>query len=441
MSLATMTSSPQIPTTLRVGVFFDGTGNNQANAVSDVGRPAPGATGSYANALSNVALLHRLYPMGADAQGAMHYLSLYVEGVGTQAGAPDIMLDQISGVGPTGVEARVQQALAWVAERVHCWAQAQPQQRPLAGVEFDVFGFSRGAAAARHFANRVIDPADRDAAWAAALERGAILNFIGLFDTVAAILDPLTRKPVAEGMGTLRLGLAEGVARQVWQLVAAHERRHNFPLVASDNDLALPGVHADLGGGYLPVVQEAVLMSQPFSCQVALSTAAEGTAAYRNAAQALSALPKEQRTGALLRTWEVPGTGHNARREAPTKCVYAAPCREREVSGALSRVYLSVMRERACAAGVPFAALDSLRLAALPEELAPISACLHDYALGRRTSLELDDEQQALLQRRYIHTSAHWNAVDRWRDSVLDPVFVSRPAAEGVRRVHANPVG
>ncbi|MFS0826691.1 T6SS phospholipase effector Tle1-like catalytic domain-containing protein [Pseudomonas phoenicis] len=440
MSLEATKTFPQAPIILRIGVFFDGTGNNQANAVSDADNPAQGAAGSYANALSNVALLHRLYPEGEDAQGAMHCMPLYVEGVGTQAGAPDLVLDQASGVGPTGVEARVQQALQWVAERVRAWPQRQ-SQRPLAGVEFDLFGFSRGAAAARHFANRVVDPADRDAAWAATLERGVALNFIGLFDTVAAILDPTTRNPVAGGMGKLRLGLAEGIARQVWQLVAAHEHRHNFPLVASGNDLALPGVHADIGGGYLPLIQEAVLMSQPFSCQVALSTAVEATAAYRNAAQALSALPMEQRTGALLRTWEVPGTEHNARREAPSKWVYAAPCREREVSGALSRVYLSVMRERACAAGVPFAALDALRLTALPGELVPISACLHDYALGRRTSLALDAEQQALLQRRYIHASAHWNAVAQWRDSVLDPVFVNRPAAEGVRKVHANPVG
>ena len=439
MSLNAMTTAPQTPAILRVGLFFDGTGNNQANAVSDAGRLTLDASGSYANALSNIALLHRLYPEGAEAQGAMHYLPLYIEGVGTRAGAPDTMLDQAIGVGPTGVEARVQQALDWVAERVRCWPQAQPQRR-LAGVEFDVFGFSRGAAAARHFANRVLDPADREAAWAAAPERGVTLNFIGLFDTVAAIFDPMTRDPVAEGMGKLRLGLAEGIARQAWQLVAADERRHNFPLVASGNDLSVPGVHADIGGGYLPLVEEAVLMSQPFSCQVALSTAAEATAAYRNAAQALSALPEEQQSGALLRTWEIPGTEHNARREAPTKCVYAAPCRERQVSGALSRIYLSVMREWACAAGVPFAALDTLRLAALPEELAPISACLHDYALGRRTSLELDAEQQALLQRRYIHTSAHWNAVAQWRDSVLDPVFVNRPAAGGVRKVHANPV-
>lgn len=440
MSLATPTTAPQISITLRIGLFFDGTGNNQANAVSDTGSPMPGASGSYANALSNVALLHRLYPEGADAQRAVHYLPLYIEGVGTQAGARDILLDQASGVGPTGVEARVQQALAWVTECVRGWPQAQPQRR-LAGVELDVFGFSRGAAAARHFANRVVDRTDRDAAWSGTLERGVTLNFIGLFDTVAAILDPLTRNTGAGGMGRLRLGLAEGIAREVWQLVAADERRHNFPLVASGNDLALPGVHADIGGGYLPLMQESVLMSQPFSCQVALSTAAESTAAYRNAAQALRALPKAQRIGALLRTWEVPGSEHNARREAPTKFVYAAPCREREVSGTLSRVYLSVMRERACAAGVPFAALDSLRLTALPEELAPISTCLHDYALGRCASLELDAKQHALLQRRYIHTSAHWNDVAQWRNSLLNPVFINRPVAGGVRKVQANPVG
>lgn len=63
-------------------------------------------------------------------------------------------------------------------------------------VEFDLFGFSRGAAAARHFTNEVLK-ADGGIAAAGLLpcftwKRAKVrLNFIGLFDTVAAVADPL----------------------------------------------------------------------------------------------------------------------------------------------------------------------------------------------------------------------------------------------------------
>lgn len=45
---------------LRFGVFFDGTGNNQHNVMPTESNGGKGA--SYTNALSNVALLHALYP-------------------------------------------------------------------------------------------------------------------------------------------------------------------------------------------------------------------------------------------------------------------------------------------------------------------------------------------------------------------------------------------
>ncbi|MDZ5602258.1 DUF2235 domain-containing protein [Pseudomonas sp. RP23018S] len=434
-----MTQIPHLTpsVTLRFGVFFDGTANNQANAVTDAG-VATGGGGSYANALSNVALLHRLYPNGPDPQRPRHYRPLYFEGVGTRAGQPDARLDQASGAGATGVEARVRQALVEVAEQVRRWPSEHPQQA-LAGVEFDLFGFSRGAAAARHFANVLLVEVGDTSPWQASLKDGVTINFIGLYDTVAAIFDPFTsgHGSGSAGLGGLRLGLAEGLARQVVQLVAADERRHNFPLIASGHDLVLPGAHADIGGGYLPRMMEAVLLSKPFSSRVSVAMAAGDTAAYQAATQALEALPQVQRAGTLVRTWEVLSRDHHARREAPYKQVYAAPCREREVWGDLSRVYLSILRELAVVQGVPFAPLPA-PLLALPADLLEISARLHDYALGCRDDPGLDAAQMALLHARYIHTSAHWNAVSAWRESVLDGVFINRPTADGVRQVHRD---
>ncbi|RAZ60884.1 type VI secretion system tube protein Hcp, partial [Enterobacter cloacae] len=66
-------------------------------------------------------------------------------------------------------------------------------------LQFDIFGFSRGAAAARHFANRVLA---QDSAIIAAIRQGlngvafqgapaGKTRFIGIFDTVAAIGSPV----------------------------------------------------------------------------------------------------------------------------------------------------------------------------------------------------------------------------------------------------------
>ncbi len=106
-----------------------------------------------------------------------------------------------------------------------------------------MFGFSRGAAAVRHLANLLHD----DGARLLAVPCSITINFIGLFDTVAAIVAPLQGDfdPADERHGGLRLGLGEGIARHVVQLVAGDEQRHNFPLVSSGHDIVLPGVHSE----------------------------------------------------------------------------------------------------------------------------------------------------------------------------------------------------
>lgn len=204
------------PATLRFGVFFDGTGNNRHNAMA-VDEPR----GSYGNALSNVALLHALYPAGeADADGTRVFLKRYVEGVGTLAGEADHAYAAATGRGRTGVEARVAETLQGMAEQLRGWCRAHPQAA-VTRVEFDLFGFSRGAAAARHLANLLQD----GAGGLLPIACDTSINFIGLFDTVAAIIAPLQGDfdPADSRQGGLRLGLGAGIARQVVQLVAGEE--------------------------------------------------------------------------------------------------------------------------------------------------------------------------------------------------------------------------
>ncbi|MFK3776143.1 phospholipase effector Tle1 domain-containing protein [Pseudomonas sp. NPDC089406] len=415
--------------TIHIGVFFDGTGNNQANATATLGSPA---NGSYANARSNIALLHELYPTGKV--GGRQHLKLYVQGIGTNQGQPDSLFAQVTGRGGSGVMARVEQALATLGERLAA------QLRGGAGhVAFDLFGFSRGAAAARHMANRL---GAGEAGLPAALQGERSINFIGLFDTVAAIVAPLRGNfdPANTRYDGLRLGLGKQQARQQVQLVAGDERRRNFPLLRSENDIVVPGVHSDIGGGYLESMQEQVMLSKPGSNRVPQTTPVERTAAYAEADALLAsdfADLADPRPRVLA--WEESLAGNRARWEVAEKQVYAAVYREREVYGHLSRVYLSIMRELAVRAGVPFAALGHDPAHQLPAELQPLSRKLHDYALGACPALQFTEGEDALLRGKYVHTSAHWNAFKGLRNSALDYLYVDRPAQAG-RVMHDNPV-
>ena len=416
---------------LRFGVFFDGTGNNQHNVMPTESNGGKGA--SYTNALSNVALLHALYPAeGASGDGAMAFLSRYVQGVGTLEGAEDHAYASATGRGRTGVEARVTEALEGIAGQLRDWAHAHPLTR-LEGVEFDLFGFSRGAAAVRHLANLLYADGGR----VLAVTCDITINFIGLFDTVAAIVAPLQGDfdPADDRHGGLRLSLGEGIARHVVQLVAGDEQRHNFPLVSSGHDIVLPGVHSNIGGGYPNSTQEQVLLCKPQSQRVPLRIRAEQTRVYSTVsalvASAFGGL------GARVITWEEAIAG--GRPDEAQKQVYAAVYREREVAGQLSRVYLSVMRALAVRAGVPLGPLGGQAEHGLPFELLEISRKLHAFALGECEQPRLTEKEQRLLRDRYVHASANWNALKGLRNSVLDVLFINRPAAGG-RVVHPNSV-
>lgn len=147
MKMSSASTANLTPVTLRFGVFFDGTGNNLHNATAEGEQGDKG--GSYGNALSNVALLHALYPAdAAGADGPQAFLKRYVEGVGTLAGEADHVYASATGHGRTGAEARVAEALQGMAEQLRAWRQAHPQAT-LEGVEFDLrFQPRRGSGAA-----------------------------------------------------------------------------------------------------------------------------------------------------------------------------------------------------------------------------------------------------------------------------------------------------
>lgn len=122
-------------------------------------------------------------------------------------------------------------------------------------IRLSVFGFSRGAAAARVFCNWLTDALDHDMTIAGVPVE---VDFLGIFDTVASVGFAQSFL-LFEGHGGWAqeryLRIPDHVRRTV-HLVSAHEVRGSFPLDKAEAEncleLVYPGVHSDLGGGYVP---------------------------------------------------------------------------------------------------------------------------------------------------------------------------------------------
>jgi hypothetical protein len=132
-----------------------------------------------------------------------------------------------------------------------------------------VFGFSRGATEARAFTNWLQSLCKLDAQLRGkpgGLSLGGFpveFDFVGLFDTVASVGLANSSK-VCDGHAAWAdsedsLRIPHGV--KCLHLVAAHELRRSFPvdsisvkgaLADGHEEIVLPGVHSDVGGGYGP---------------------------------------------------------------------------------------------------------------------------------------------------------------------------------------------
>ena len=469
---------------MRLGVFFDGTGNNQANSETVAGCMARdvgleneaeeiqkfcaefgyGIDGSapdnsFGNDTSNVARLYDLYmdhsdvSLKPDAEEAA--LKVYLEGIGTVSGGEDDLWGQATGRGKNGVVARVEQSSALILRRLRVFKDNHPEIT-IKQLEIDVFGFSRGAAAARHFVNDIRKGVNSMLAKALPtgnsifiegfgwrVQQDLHLNFIGLFDTVPGIVTPLMLdfSPGNDRNGGLNLGLPTGAARKVVQLVARDEHRLNFALIRTENDIVLPGSHSDIGGGYRPRMRERLLVAKPASSRERKTTPNEQSLAFSQSIQSVGPLVRRLVDQGLevdihCRSEDEERTQEN---QIPLhKQVYVLTTLDREVDGDLSKIYLRVMRELGLQHSVPFKHIPQTASLSLPSELEAIAEKLKAYALGHAVTLGLSTEEEALLLRRYIHLSASWNAVkDRNRTSI-GPMFINRPTDDHQRIVHDN---
>jgi hypothetical protein len=145
-------------------------------------------------------------------------------------------------------------------------------------IYISIFGFSRGATQARAFSNWLVALCKLDAMLRGKGDTMTLggfeveFSFMGLFDTVASV-------GAANTFGN-QWGLGGVNGHSAWadaevslripdkipclHLVAAHEVRRSFPLdsiavnatlAGNCQEIVLPGVHSDLGGGYAPAEQ------------------------------------------------------------------------------------------------------------------------------------------------------------------------------------------
>lgn len=478
--------------TLTIGVFFDGTGNNRENTASrlakfnDCSAPLQGvnqkdaqscedflndinkdsfSNGSYRGYYSNIHWLNLLYKPNQllSENQTSAQIKTYISGIGTSAGKSDSTLGK--GLGTSilaifeGVVTKTDEAIEGIAGELLAFMKRNIQQDfCIAKIQFDVFGFSRGAAAARHFANRVME---QDPAIARAIAKGlrgdyydgkpsGEVRFLGIFDTVAAI-GGISNFFDINGRSNpkVKLELRPSVATKVFQITAMDEYRYNFSLNSIKGmwpELALPGSHSDIGGGYNPVgsplqENESLFLSCPEFEIVGDDTRETDTRVYRRAEKtreillSLPALKHILPHGKITTKTRSVGVFNSNQNRAGgiQKQVGAAVFFERmAIPHEWANVCLRVMLDAAQEAGGIFDPIDPKN----PDmKLSPELIPLAEKAIAQGKAVRLGQmppafsEEERLLIGKYTHCSAKWNIEsDRnlWVDPKTGEIFIHR---------------
>ena len=462
---------------LIIGVFFDGTLNNASN--SELGKLC-GAhhpikpedldasckpymadpDSSYGNDISNIKKLSNLYyaplRLQAGTDCKLAFRKIYVDGIGSVAGEEDDKMGASMGRGETGVAERAQHTFRKI-DKIIKDIYKQDANNEIIEVIFDTFGFSRGAAAARHFATEVArgqrgplkdvltnNKAAFSRGFAGDYKREFRMGFIGLFDTVASI-GGLTKGLNISGVRTpgVDIVLPKQVFSNVVQLVARDECRDNFALnkVAPDHqEIIVPGVHSDVGGGYLAEADECVLVTPMQALTVAANCDVKATSIYRDAEHARMRMIAEGWPAEALEIVTPPSVEvapDPTDRAAPRqKRVFASLQIKRKVRGELSRVYLRLMYELAKRKQVKFDDFEEQdENHVLPDEL----RVMCDRFLAG--FYQVTPAEELLLKQRYIHTSASWNnPMTGKHGEGWTLLYFNAPTDDGIRVQHPHAV-
>ena len=355
--------APGAVVTCFLSVFTDGTGNDM-----DVDFPSGCAT--------NVAKLYMLSKKGRE--GDVIRASHYIRGVGTGHGwdgSPGLVVGM-------GFDERVHLALQWLGQRA--------AEHPTADIVVDLFGFSRGAAEAMQVTHSLNDPAVL--ASHGFTGRKLSVRFVGLFDPVSETGLPKSDLDISGS-----LALHAFYAQTVVSLVAMGEVRSTFNLrslrvppakpfeardggddfqkynsldwagiVASQHlpspqwhEWRVPGVHADVGGGYSPEEWIPDLVPEPPHPQESVEAY---TCRMKDREMKMGAPPRglhgndpEPKAVVMARIVKVhqEGLGNSF---LPTS-ESAIRCRD----NSLSRIYLWIMKTQAEKAGVVWKDVEDIR--------------------------------------------------------------------------------
>jgi hypothetical protein len=258
------------PVKVRCVLLYDGTGNNKTNINSrlddkeghyekskSLWSTIKGGNDSYENWFTNIASLDT-YTQDQPAEGFDITIKVYTEGIGTRDNGADERLGLGIGTWIAGIKAKCLKGLAKaVNDILNIKFQDDnliPDKYYFEQLHFDVFGFSRGAAAARYAAYKLMLEEEKTIKDQLRLQgfevREARIRFIGLFDTVSS-----HGANFNNDVEKLHLD-AISVADMVVQLAAADEYRKNFSLTniasagAKGIEYFMPGAHSDVGGSY-----------------------------------------------------------------------------------------------------------------------------------------------------------------------------------------------
>lgn len=475
-----------------LGIFFDGTGNNAVNtgkmlealtaqhfdinspdaatilarnASEKMGISGIGA-GSYLGYYTNIYWLNELYKQNFPPDSRYIQDVIYVEGIGTRAGEPDNPIGLGLGTAETGIIAKTDDAVAQLEAGIKKALSGLKGKFVVDTLLFDIFGFSRGAAAARHFAN-CVQAEDRAIINAISAGIGKIsyrgtpagkTRFLGIMDTVAAVGTLANGlNPHSADTGSVNIRLRPGVAEKVFHITAQHECRYNFALnsvAPAWPELTLPGAHSDIGGGYLPQLREDLFLTRPLVETLSHNQPGTQSHVYQKTMAQLRVLEHAPAIMPVIRTnaittdvWEDDFAPPDHYSQPQKRTFAALTLRHRTVFFDWSKVALRVMTDAAVEAGALFTDIDKNQRYALPDELKPLSDRAREMgraARQHRSVTGFTPDEVDIIALKYIHCSAHWNAVELKQSGELQGGtsasetvgFVNRPDQNWLRTIY-----
>lgn len=254
-----------------------------------------------------IVLLHDLYEtkvVKINEETLNVTLKQYVQGIGTLKENEDDVLGSGFGEGYRGIYGKVLEGSNSIAKEI---SKILLKDKEIGTITFDVYGFSRGAAAARHFCNELLSESTlffKETLLYNLLQYGyniptpfnytnyttikdftsikpnfnkntndfkfkkilpkINIRFVGLFDTVVA---QNVLKDVYNELNILKINIDDLPIKYKVHFTAIDEYRFNFPLTRIKNgfEFSMHGSHSDIGGGYPALLKENVILDLEYT--------------------------------------------------------------------------------------------------------------------------------------------------------------------------------